>query len=314
METLPDARHPTQLPDLAPAAWPAHWGWLQFGRSAKADAAPRRWRKRSARWSARRKIQKGKVKLDLPPLVENGNAVSMTVSVDSPMTPADHVKAIHVFTEKNPQPNVVSVRLGARAGRAEHRDPHPARRYAGMHRHRRNERRLVLVRSRLCGGDARRLPGGPVMARALINVPKEAKRGEIIEIKTLVSHVMETGYRRSNVGAAIPRDIINSFVCTYNGEEIFRAELFPAISANPFITFHTVATESGTHRIQVDRRPGQRHDQVGFHHRRMTVSRGHPPALRNLQSRCCCHRRRDSARRAALRLRVHGPRYARHAG
>ena len=64
-------------------------------------------------------IRKGKVKLDLPPLVENGNAVSMTVSVDSPMTPADHVKAIHVFTEKNPQPNVVSVRLGPRAGRAD---------------------------------------------------------------------------------------------------------------------------------------------------------------------------------------------------
>jgi sulfur-oxidizing protein SoxZ len=83
------------------------------------------------------------------------------------------------------------------------------------------------------------------MARALINVPKEAKRGEIIEIKTLVSHVMETGYRRSNVGAAIPRDIINSLVCTYNGEEVFRADLFPAIAANPFITFHTVATESG---------------------------------------------------------------------
>ena len=84
------------------------------------------------------------------------------------------------------------------------------------------------------------------MARALINVPKQVKRGEIIEIKTLVSHPMETGYRRTNVGGAIPRDIINSFVCTYNGEEIFRAELFPAIAANPFIAFHTVATESGT--------------------------------------------------------------------
>jgi sulfur-oxidizing protein SoxZ len=84
------------------------------------------------------------------------------------------------------------------------------------------------------------------MARALINVPKQAKRGEIIEIKTLISHPMETGYRRSNVGGAIPRDIINSFVCTYNDEEVFRAELFPAIAANPFIAFHTVATESGT--------------------------------------------------------------------
>ncbi|MGH6783885.1 MAG: SoxY-related AACIE arm protein [Sphingomicrobium sp.] len=64
------------------------------------------------------KINKGKVKLDLPPLVENGNTVSMAVAVDSPMTAADHVKAIHVFTEKNPQPNVVSFRLGPRAGRA----------------------------------------------------------------------------------------------------------------------------------------------------------------------------------------------------
>jgi sulfur-oxidizing protein SoxZ len=84
------------------------------------------------------------------------------------------------------------------------------------------------------------------MARTLINVPAKAKRGEIITIKTLISHVMETGYRHSNVGARIPRDIINTFVCTYNGEEIFRATFYPAIAANPFITFHAVATESGT--------------------------------------------------------------------
>jgi sulfur-oxidizing protein SoxY len=63
-------------------------------------------------------LRKGKVKLDLPPLIENGNAVPMTVSVESPMTEADHVKAIHVFNEKNPQPHVVSVQLGPRAGKA----------------------------------------------------------------------------------------------------------------------------------------------------------------------------------------------------
>jgi len=63
-------------------------------------------------------LRKGKVKLDLPPLIENGNAVPMTVSVESPMTESDHVKAIHVFNEKNPQPYVVSVRLGPRAGKA----------------------------------------------------------------------------------------------------------------------------------------------------------------------------------------------------
>ena len=63
-------------------------------------------------------VRSGRVKLDLPPLIDNGNSVSLSVAVESPMTPADHVKAIHVFTEKNPLPNVVSVYLGPRAGRA----------------------------------------------------------------------------------------------------------------------------------------------------------------------------------------------------
>ena len=73
-------------------------------------------------------VRKGRVTLDLPPLVENGNTVPMTVSVDSPMTKADYVKAIHVFNEKNPQPNVISVQLGPRAGKAAVSDPHPPRR------------------------------------------------------------------------------------------------------------------------------------------------------------------------------------------
>jgi sulfur-oxidizing protein SoxZ len=80
----------------------------------------------------------------------------------------------------------------------------------------------------------------------LINVPKKAKRGEIIEIKTLMSHIMETGYRHTAEGVVVPRDIITSFACRYNGVEIFRADLYPAIAANPFISFFTVATESGT--------------------------------------------------------------------
>jgi sulfur-oxidizing protein SoxZ len=83
------------------------------------------------------------------------------------------------------------------------------------------------------------------MASALINVPAKAKRGETIEIKTLMSHIMETGYRRTATGEIVPRDIITSFACRYNGAEIFRADLFPAIAANPFITFFTTATESG---------------------------------------------------------------------
>jgi sulfur-oxidizing protein SoxY len=64
------------------------------------------------------RVSPGKVKLEVPPLIENGNAVPLAVTVESPMTEAEHVKAVHIFTEKNPQPNVVSFHLGPRAGRA----------------------------------------------------------------------------------------------------------------------------------------------------------------------------------------------------
>ena len=64
------------------------------------------------------RVNPGRVKLELPPLVENGNTVPLTVKVESPMTAADHVKALHLFNEKNPQPDVASFRFGPRAGRA----------------------------------------------------------------------------------------------------------------------------------------------------------------------------------------------------
>jgi sulfur-oxidizing protein SoxZ len=83
------------------------------------------------------------------------------------------------------------------------------------------------------------------MARVVVNLPATAKRGEIIEIKTLAAHAMETGFRHTQLGELVPRDIITRFVCTYNGVEIFSAELYPAIAANPLIAFSTVAAESG---------------------------------------------------------------------
>jgi sulfur-oxidizing protein SoxZ len=84
------------------------------------------------------------------------------------------------------------------------------------------------------------------MARPLINVPPKVKRGQVFEIKTLISHIMETGFRYNSASERVPRDIITFFSCRYNGEEIFSADFYPAISANPFLTFFTTATESGT--------------------------------------------------------------------
>lgn len=83
------------------------------------------------------------------------------------------------------------------------------------------------------------------MARTLVNAPKTAKAGEVIEIKAMIAHPMETGYRQDSEGRAVPRHIIRRFTCVYDGAEVFAADLHPAMSANPFIAFTTVATKSG---------------------------------------------------------------------
>ena len=82
-------------------------------------------------------------------------------------------------------------------------------------------------------------------ALAIVRVPATAKRGEIVEVKTLIRHSMETGFRRTQLGERIPRNIITRFICAYNGAEILRAELHPAVAANPMLNFTLVATESG---------------------------------------------------------------------
>ena len=82
-------------------------------------------------------------------------------------------------------------------------------------------------------------------AATRIVCPSIAKPGEIIEIKTLIQHQMETGHRRDNIGGPIPRNIIKELAVTYNGAEIFRTEMFPGVSANPYFMFTTTATETG---------------------------------------------------------------------
>lgn len=83
------------------------------------------------------------------------------------------------------------------------------------------------------------------MARARIGMPAKAKPGEIVDIKTLIQHPMETGYRRDDLGAPVARDIIEQLIVTYAGEQVFRAEMGPGVAANPFIQFSTVATATG---------------------------------------------------------------------
>ena len=82
-----------------------------------------------------------------------------------------------------------------------------------------------------------------------VKLPKEAAKGEIVQIKTLISHPMESGQRKDAQGKTIPRKIINKFVCEFNGKTVFSCALEPAISANPYIQFNARVDEAGTFRF-----------------------------------------------------------------
>ena len=79
-----------------------------------------------------------------------------------------------------------------------------------------------------------------------VKVPPKAKQGDVIEIRCMVMHPMENGYNFDSQGTLLPVHLINTFVCRYSGDEVFRANLGTGISANPSLTFYTVARESGT--------------------------------------------------------------------
>ena len=79
-----------------------------------------------------------------------------------------------------------------------------------------------------------------------ISIPETASKGEVIEVKTLIQHAMESGFRRDGRGKVIPRDILTKFECQYKDEVVFSADFFPAIAANPLLSFFVKATESGT--------------------------------------------------------------------
>ncbi|MBS0224544.1 MAG: thiosulfate oxidation carrier complex protein SoxZ [Proteobacteria bacterium] len=88
------------------------------------------------------------------------------------------------------------------------------------------------------------------MANVLINAPGTARKGETIELKALIQHPMETGFRPGADGRLLPRNIITQFTATWNDIEIFRMKMSPAVAANPYVSFFAVASESGTVRLR----------------------------------------------------------------
>jgi sulfur-oxidizing protein SoxZ len=84
------------------------------------------------------------------------------------------------------------------------------------------------------------------MARALIHLPAQARRGDVVELRVTIAHPMETGFRSDNEGRVVPRDILRRFTCRLDGEVVFVAQLHPAVAAQPYLAFHLRATRSGT--------------------------------------------------------------------
>lgn len=80
---------------------------------------------------------------------------------------------------------------------------------------------------------------------ALLNIPEQAARGEIVQVKVLIRHPMETGLRSDRTGKIVPRNIIHDLRCLYDGVEVFGASFFPAVAANPFVSFHLRAKQTG---------------------------------------------------------------------
>ncbi|TNC71339.1 thiosulfate oxidation carrier complex protein SoxZ [Rubellimicrobium roseum] len=96
---------------------------------------------------------------------------------------------------------------------------------------------------------------------AMVNIPETAAPGDIVEVKILISHPMETGFRTGADGNLVPRDIIHELRCLYAGEEVFRAEIFPAIAANPFLGFFLRATETAEVELLWTDEAGQEHSE-----------------------------------------------------
>src|SRR5256885_15767628 len=112
----------------------------------------------------------------------------------------------------------------------------------------RSTRRVSRSRSRSAAAAAEQIVQESHMADVKPRIKldkKEAKKGDIVEVKALVQHVMETGQRKDAQGQTIPRKILNKFTCTVAGQQVFAADFEPAVSANPYIQFKFKATESG---------------------------------------------------------------------
>jgi sulfur-oxidizing protein SoxY len=197
-------------------------------------------------------IPSARVRLDLPVRFDYGNTVPLAVTVDGPATEG-HVQKVSVFADGNPFADVASF----------HFSPDSAIASASTRIRLNSGERAVVAVAELSDGSvwlAKRMitvatdgcgvQAGVESGFALprpeprLTVPVAVHRNEIVEIKTMISHTMETGLRVDTTGRPIPRRIINRMVCSRGDQPVFAADLSPAIAVNAYLNFHVIARES----------------------------------------------------------------------
>jgi len=202
------------------------------------------------------KVAMGRVGLMVPDRAELGTSVPITVRVESPMTQSDYARALYVFADANPRPRVLTAFFTPESGIAELST-----------RIRLDGAQTIAALAEMSDGSYWRtdkyltvafgacadlnVAGGVQEFNPIsrVAVPKVAAKGEIIKIRTLIRHPMETGFRLDFYNTWVPFRIIESLTCTFNGTEVFRTRLEPAISTNPYLTFYSVVHESGIFRF-----------------------------------------------------------------
>lgn len=187
--------------------------------------------------------------------VDNGSSVPLTIRFVSAMTAADHPRVVHVVAHANPNPQVVSAWLAPECGKAEFstriRLERSQRITAAAQMSdgrllRADEDVEILVGA--CADDSSGTPNdiASFQPHSRVSVPATARAGEIITVRAIISHPMETGLRLDEFEDWVRQRIISRFSCSFNGRPLFRARLYPAVSANPFFQFYARAQESGT--------------------------------------------------------------------
>jgi sulfur-oxidizing protein SoxY len=196
--------------------------------------------------------------IDLPQHADVGNSVPMTIRLDSAMTEEDCPEVIHILSHGNPTPHIMSAWMTPRAGRAEYstrirlEQSQTVTAVAKMRdgRHLRVDRDISVsfgACAQIGTGGADYVFGFQPEPR--VRVPGTASPGDIVPVRAAITHPMETGLRTDSTDDWIRQRIISRFDCKLNGEEVFRARLYPAIATNPYLAFFARIEDGGTFRF-----------------------------------------------------------------